>query len=223
MTPPRPMARARPPRHVDSSEKQLATITAQPAKDDSALKQVEQLATDIDAAAKMADADAAKAEAAAKAAADAAGATPSADAAALVASAKTAATEARAAATEGTARRRPPTSSRTSSRRPRPSIRRCSCPPPSRDRDRRSAQRASRSREGAEGDRREGGQHRLLVRAALRQDGRARKRSGGEEEAARAGEGVLEAFARTGCGARVSAPPERAAELVDDIKELGAQ
>ncbi len=84
---------------VESLLKDITTTTAVPAKDDTMIKHVELLATNVDEAAGKVEAAATKAEAAAKAAADAAGPSPSPDAAKLVADAAAAAKELRDAAT----------------------------------------------------------------------------------------------------------------------------
>jgi len=79
--------------------KDIAITTATPARDDATLKHAELLATNVEEAAAKLEAVAAKVEAAAKAASDGAGASPSPDAAKLVAEANVLAKEARDAAT----------------------------------------------------------------------------------------------------------------------------
>ncbi|MBA3397185.1 MAG: HEAT repeat domain-containing protein [Deltaproteobacteria bacterium] len=83
----------------DAAVTEIATTTAIPARDDAALKRLELLATNLEEAVTRLEAAATRTEAAAKAAADAAGVTPSADAAKLVAEAASSAQEAREAAT----------------------------------------------------------------------------------------------------------------------------
>ncbi|HEU0036686.1 MAG TPA: HEAT repeat domain-containing protein [Kofleriaceae bacterium] len=83
----------------DAIQKEISSTTAQAAKDDSQVKHVEDLATSAEQAATKLDELAAKVEAAAKAVGDAAGDKPSPDAAKLVADAKTGAKSARDAAT----------------------------------------------------------------------------------------------------------------------------
>lgn len=209
---------------AESSEKELAGVTAQVAKDDTALKQVEQLNAAVDAAAKRAEAGATHAEAAAKAAADAAGATPSPDAARLVLDAKTAATAARAAATEAHGKAEAADKlaqgfAKTETVDPQMLVSAADAAIATGDlRSARHDLEKAQKGTGAKAAGIDFSYAQLFDKLAAREKEPTQKKKLLEQA-----KSSYEAFAKSGTGGRVQRATDRAAELADDIKELGAQ
>ncbi len=209
---------------ADSAAKELAGITAQVAKDDTVLKQVEQLNAAAGAAAKSADLGATHAEAAAKAAVDAAGPTPSAEAAKLVTDAKVAATAARAAATEAHGKAEAADKlaqgfAKTETVDPQMLV--AAADAAIATGDLRSARHDLEKAQKGTGAKAAGidfSYAQLSDKLAAREKDPAQKKKLLEQA-----KGSYEAFAKSGTGGRVQRATDRAAELADDIKELAAQ
>ena len=208
---------------VDASAKDIATETAAPAKDDAAVKHVAQLATDIDTTAKAVEDDAARAEAAAKTAADAAGASPSPDAQKLVADAQASATAARASATAArtaadAAAKKARDYARSETEDPQLFVAAAEAAIATGNfaEARHDLDRASHA-QGARGAGLDYSYAQLYDKEAARQKDPAAKKKLLEQAKA-----SYEAYAKVGTGARAQRATARAAEIADDIKDLGA-
>jgi HEAT repeat protein len=206
---------------VDAIGKDIAQATSQPASDDAAIKHVEQLATDIDAATAKVDEAAAKVEAAAKAV-EAAAEAPDAQ---LVAAARTAASSARAAATAARG------SSDAAAKKARDYAKAETVDPQmyvgaadaaiatgnfaEAKRDLDKAAQAYKTT-GAKNAGIEYSYGQLYDKLAAREkDPQAKRRY------LELAQQAYQSFARTGAGSRVQRAADRAAEIADDIKELG--
>jgi hypothetical protein len=211
---------------VDGAIKDITAATAQPAKDDVAIKHVEELATTVDTSAKAAAAAATHAEEAAKRAADTAGASPSADAAKLVADAQAAATTARTAATAArhkadAAMKRATDYAKAETEDPQMFVAAADAAIATGNYaearlDLDKAQKAQRAT-GAKMAGLDYSYAQLYDKMATREKDPAAKL-----KLLQQAKQSYESFARTGSGSRVARATDRANELADDIKELGA-
>ena len=209
----------------DDAAKVLTTAIGQPAKEDTAVKAVEDLSTGLDTSAKAVAAAADRAEAAAKLAATAAGATPSADSAKLLADAQAAATEARAAATAARSKadalmKKAGEYAKSETEDPAmfvsaadAAIATGSLSEAKHDLDKAAAaQRATHTKTNGI----DYSYAQLYDKMATREKDPAAKL-----KLLQQAKQSYEAFARSGSGSRVQRATDRASELADDIKELG--
>jgi hypothetical protein len=210
---------------VDAATVELASLTAQPAKDDLAIKHVEQLAGEVDTSAKAAEAAAARAEAAAKTVVAAAGTSPSPEAAKLVADAQTSATAARTAATSvrgkaDAAMKKAHDYANAETEDPQMFVAAADAAIATGNfgdakADLDKAQKAQRAT-GTKAASIDFSYAQLYDKMAAREKDPAAKL-----KLLQQAKQSYETFARTGAGTRAQRATDRAAELVDDIKELG--
>ena len=210
----------------DDAAKVLTTAIGQPAKEDTAVKAVEDLATGLDTSAKAVDAAALRAETAAKLAVSSAGATPSPESAKLISDAQAAATAARTAATAARSKadalmKKAGEYAKSETEDPAmfvsaadAAIATGSLSEAKHDLDKAAAaQRATHTKTNGI----DYSYAQLYDKMAHREKDPAAKL-----KLLQQAKQSYEAFARTGSGSRVQRATDRASELADDIKELGA-